>query len=359
MGDFLMSDVNNMFEELKQKFIDQENKISRLENELAIKEKKIKLFPQLSFTSLGQTTSDGKVNIRNWFKHDFDDDEEFCNNIWLCQFLRHHFPNQDYKINFIGIYGEHDDSISRNIPGKKVFYSCEDVNLRSWPVMERFGYYGLSFVDLALGTDLITHPKYFRFPYWVLRNFSPYSNEEAIEDRIEYLNSRNYEKTKNVSQISSHDWGKTRSKIADDVEKITKIDYAGKWRNNTSELWETYNDNKLEFLKQYKFNICAENVNDTGYITEKLFEAIDGGCIPLYIGGGDYLEPKVLNKNAILLWNMNGDNTDTIELFKTLLFDEESYKEFKEQPPLLDSSSKYINKIFAGLKKSFERLIFE
>ena len=102
----------NILKELEQKVINQENKIAHLESELSIKEnkiahleselsikeKKISSFPQLSATSLGQDTSDGKIRVRNWFVHGLDDDEEFCNNLWFSKFLRHHFPNHGYKI---------------------------------------------------------------------------------------------------------------------------------------------------------------------------------------------------------------------------------------------------------------------
>ena len=114
-------------------------------------------------------------------------------------------------------------------------------------------------------------------------------------------------------------------------------------------------------MNQFKFNLCPENLNADGYVTEKIFDSIRSDCIPLYLGGGNYLEPKILNQDAILRWYIEDtiDNTDTIELFKNIYYDEKTYKEFKEQDILKESSKKYIIKIFSDLEKQFERVIYD
>ena len=47
--------------------------------------------------------------------------------------------------------------------------------------------------------------------------------------------------------------------------------------------------NKLSVLNRYKTCICYENncAKDEGYITEKIFDAFFGGCIPIYWGAPD------------------------------------------------------------------------
>lgn len=42
--------------------------------------------------------------------------------------------------------------------------------------------------------------------------------------------------------------------------------------------------NKLPFLCNYKFAICYENMKSTTYITEKIFDALHAGCVPIYWG---------------------------------------------------------------------------
>ncbi|MBU1107597.1 MAG: hypothetical protein KKB51_13080 [Candidatus Riflebacteria bacterium] len=48
---------------------------------------------------------------------------------------------------------------------------------------------------------------------------------------------------------------------------------------------------KLQTLRQYKFSICYENARDIpGYITEKIFDCLFAGCIPVYWGCNNITE---------------------------------------------------------------------
>lgn len=48
---------------------------------------------------------------------------------------------------------------------------------------------------------------------------------------------------------------------------------------------------KLEVLQNYKFSICYENAKDIkGYITEKIFDSMSAGCIPIYWGAPNISE---------------------------------------------------------------------
>lgn len=49
------------------------------------------------------------------------------------------------------------------------------------------------------------------------------------------------------------------------------------WRGTVPAKWET--------LKNYKFCFCYENLtNQRGYITEKIFDSMVAGCVPIYLG---------------------------------------------------------------------------
>lgn len=59
--------------------------------------------------------------------------------------------------------------------------------------------------------------------------------------------------------------------------------------------WQGLIKEKSDVLMKCKFNICFENVgNQTGYITEKIFDAFNSGCIPVYLGASNIcdLVPK-------------------------------------------------------------------
>jgi hypothetical protein len=65
-------------------------------------------------------------------------------------------------------------------------------------------------------------------------------------------------------------------------------------RNVLAEKWPSYRgklESKLSTLSQYKFSICYENARDIpGYITEKIFDSMAAGCIPVYWGASNISE---------------------------------------------------------------------
>lgn len=49
--------------------------------------------------------------------------------------------------------------------------------------------------------------------------------------------------------------------------------------------------NKWETIKKYKFCICYENMKDQqGYVTEKIFDGMLGGAVPIYFGASNIID---------------------------------------------------------------------
>lgn len=72
------------------------------------------------------------------------------------------------------------------------------------------------------------------------------------------------------------------SKILNRISPLGKL-FAEKWPSYKGPV-----KNKLELLKTFKFSICYENGKDIpGYITEKIFDSLAAGCIPVYWGAPD------------------------------------------------------------------------
>lgn len=44
------------------------------------------------------------------------------------------------------------------------------------------------------------------------------------------------------------------------VRDILDVKLAGKWHNNTTDLWDRFNNDKEAYLRTFKFNICAEMI---------------------------------------------------------------------------------------------------
>lgn len=383
---------NNNSEFNEESYYKDFDEMKKIKEKLFLREKQLNSIPELSCTSYGWGALGGKLIYRNTKLLNpqntvLRDMEGFCENQWFTRYLKHKFPDDDFKINIFSVSNPH-DNLKYPMEGKKFLYSIEDLNYRYLEMKRHFDKYALDYVDLALGYDLIDDPKYIRFPFWIMSHFSPNITAEQIENKVNSWNTLSYEKTEEVVSISTHDvWG-TRTIIANDIRKFVNITYAGKWNNNTSDLWNKFNNNKINYTKQFKYNLCSENVLSNGYVTEKIFDAIHCDCIPLYAGGGDYFEPEVINPNAVLRWDaddvniyvdedikkrayygrftqvkgkwvVNDDrNADTLELFENIISDEKSYKEFKDQDKVKSSAPKFIINKFSELEKQFERLIY-
>ena len=371
----------------------QNQEINSLKNRLKEIEKFMENVPHLACTSLGEKALNGKLIYRNWKglfprsnkPYNLLDEFEHPSQFWFSHFIEHRFPKEDFKLNFFGPFQEH-DNITYDMSGKKIFYSQECLRYRFLEMKHDFDKYALDYVDLAMGYDLIDNSKYLRFPYWFISHIPPTADDEQIEKIVEKWNSSTFEKKYDVSSVSSHDnWG-LRTVVANIIEPLINIDYGGFWRNNTDRLYVDFRNNKNEFLKKYKFNLCCENLIDDGYVTEKIFDSFENDCIALYAGGGSYFEPKVINKNAVLKWDLNGFiddellscslnnkhqylfsyvmlddyiNQDTLELFKNILTDEKTYLEFKDQDRILKSGSKFIINKLEKLEKHLEKLIYD
>jgi len=94
---------------------------------------------------------------------------------------------------------------------------------------------------------------------------------------------------------------KNRIEVAQSLTKLGDVHGYGAVFNNH------YSGDKIELLKNYKYNICFDNTIYEGYTTEKLLEAKVAGCIPIYNG----YEPNDFNPNSYL----NYSNFQSLESF--------------------------------------------
>lgn len=157
--------------------------------------------------------------------------------------------------------------------------------------------------DLILGFDESnTKKKMLRFPLWLL--YYPYynmDNESNIISHIQRQHDKNIKNmTFNCSMVASHDRNGIRAKMYGIMEKKGGVLSGGKFFNNIKIPHGA--SGKHEFISQSKYNICPENSSAAGYTTEKIFHALEAGCIPLY-WGHDLPEKNILNKNKYVFFN--------------------------------------------------------
>lgn len=286
-----------------------------------------------------------QVKLYNWFR--FSPDE------WLPRFIyeRRILKNSKKKISIFSVFGRRlNVDIDRS--DYKIFFAGENVHAR-------FLEYGDLMLDnininLSLGFDYLEHEKYIRFPIWLMNLFEP--NEcyyPTIKQKFEYWNKYNdiKEREKFCSFLSRHDYFGDRLFFYNEISQIGKIDSDGDFNHNNDDLKSKFNDNKFIYLKNYKFNLCPENSNYKGYCTEKVFEAITCGCIPIYWGSDNNPEPDVLNHDAIFFLNNHGHNDHTLNIISLLHKDKKIYLEFTKQKRFTDQAPDIIFDFFIRLEQ--------
>ena len=180
---------------------------------------------------------------------------------WISQFIEYYYGESlSKKIAIYGVFGS-SKILKRKSNRIKIFFSGENLiqhniynTLSSDKLAEiflekrykDFNEKILSDMNLSLGFIESNGKNMFRFPLWIIYFFKPDSTYQDIKERVEFIN--NIKSIANINKavvINSHDnWG-IRTKICDDLNDTLDIVYAGKWRNNTNDLWEKYNNDKI------------------------------------------------------------------------------------------------------------------
>jgi hypothetical protein len=135
-----------------------------------------------------------------------------------------------------------------------------------------------------------------------------------LENNI-FNNVNNYVKSCSLEKsfctlINTHDMWNTRAVIYNKLININNITCPSSLFNNCSNE-EINNIGNVEYIRKFLFNICSENTLTTinGYITEKLMNCCLGGAIPIYCGWLDEIDEKIFNKNRILFYDPNNDES--------------------------------------------------
>ena len=226
--------------------------------------------------------------------------------------------------------------------------------------------------SLAMGFDYSGTGNYRRFPLWLMYLFSPEVAVKAsvadIQIRLDGIEAKaKCSKTKFAAMVASHDGYASKKKVFGHVEivsrteiteKVGTIDFVhcpGKLRHNDNSLNDEYQDDKKLYLEQFVFNICAENACVEGYVTEKIFEALEAGTIPIYWGDPNP-EPAILNPQRIVFWD--GSRIEEVSAtIKELYLNIEKREQFLREPLFVNTAAQEIYDHFSCLRRDLERLL--
>lgn len=110
------------------------------------------------------------------------------------------------------------------------------------------------------------------------------------------------------------------------LSQYKTVDSGGSYLNNIG-----YNvDDKIMFLKDYKFSFAIENVSHEGYCTEKIVESFAAGTIPIYWGDPDVME--YFNDKAFINCHKYSSTDEIINEVKKIDTDGEKFFSMLEEP---------------------------
>ena len=141
-------------------------------------------------------------------------------------------------------------------------------------------------------------------PLWIL--YYPDFNQQKIDEieEIKNITQQEINQKKFCCLINSHDTNNTRKPIYNLLSNIGRIDSPGLLLNNMDRrLCGSTSEDKIKFMKSYVFNICSENSYGVQYLTEKLPQSLNSGCIPIYHGDLSGYNEKIFNKDRMIIIN--------------------------------------------------------
>ncbi|WP_233714264.1 glycosyltransferase family 10 domain-containing protein [Helicobacter trogontum] len=231
-----------------------------------------------------------KMRVLDWWNKDCE--ENFYNNS-LIQILQ-----KKYDV----IYSDKPDFILYGPCGYehlkydcvRIFYTAENI---------RPDY---NVADYSIDFDYIEfEDRHLRLPY-MFWGFYDRIRQKEMDNRISLLDK----KEKFCSfVVSNKGLTNKRDDFFEALSNYKKVDSGGRWKNNIG----GNIDNKIEWLKSYKFNLCFENSSYPGYLTEKLFDAFLAGCVPIYWGDTSLRNHKnVANNKKDICMDFKDQNIDNL-----------------------------------------------
>lgn len=280
---------------------------------------------------------------------------------WWTDFLINSIQDKEFKngfkIEFTSVFGPRKFS-EINLGLKKVFVTGEDTSFR----FKDYNDYLINHAQLSIGFKDLESENYVRFPNWMEYFIDPIcANLEkrsiVINEFIEKIENVDFKAFCNreiiCTMIASHDdhgnGAGLREQCSSIIEQFEKVNYEGRFKNNSNILHEEFQNELQPYLRCCRFNICLENTNSSGYVTEKLFQAFLSGSIPIYWGSNNEPEPEILTGNRVLFFDP--DNIIEFEReFMKLNTDSEYLKCFLSKPVFKSEANEIINQRIQKLK---------
>jgi hypothetical protein len=215
---------------------------------------------------------------------------------------------------------------------KKIFYTGE--NIRP----------DFTVCDYAFSFDLDDNQgRNYRLPLYVqyddvTKLTLPKHPDELLKKKTDFCNF-----------VYSNPDCKRRIKFFRKLSKYKKVDSGGRILNNIG----YFVPNKIEFLSKYKFTIAFENGEYPGYTTEKLFEPMLAGSVPIY-WGNPQVRKDFNTKSFINSYDFKNDD-ELIDRIIEIDQDDELYLQILNEPYFINNTvNQYVDE--KNILKKFEEI---
>ncbi len=235
-----------------------------------------------------------------------------------------------------------------------VFGSVFGSQIMNWSHKTRIYYTGENIrpnfnnYDYFIGFDFSDDERILRLPIYQLHWGNASQEEKDYFFKKELTPNRN----KFCAFIHSNSNAPKRNDFLFKLSQYKKVDSGGMAFNNIGYKVE----NKIEWLKDYKFCMCFENYSEYGYLTEKLLEGMMGGCIPIYWGSNSCKDE--FNSKSFLNWHDFENDDDLISKIIELDKNDNLYNQMYKEPYLINNQENiYMNeqRIIDFYKKIIEK----
>lgn len=220
----------------------------------------------------------------------------------------------------------------------KIFYTGENERPQNYVC-----HYAISF-------DHVDNEQQYRLPLYVLYDYLNQKRGDVTTtktvDRDPSDLIKKFQTNKFCSFVVKNGACEKRNYFFQRLNEYKKVDSAGPLFNNVGyylERGENSGIAKMNFLKDYKFNLCFENSSYPGYATEKLYEAYMYGTVPIYWGSTTI--DCDFNTKAFLNWHDYQDDDAFIE----------AIIEIDQKPELYEQM--YMENLFHNWKEPYNKYL--
>lgn len=234
----------------------------------------------------------------------------------------------EYLIYGEGVYGQNHRRFGSEI--NKVFYTGENAR-PPWGECQ-----------FAMTFDHENSPRHYRLPLYVIDMWGAVT-EGWTDNYYQLVNlnhdyEKDYSNRKFCSFVVSNPNQDIRNTAFKYINEYKTVASGGPHLNNIGgALPRDKLKYKMDFLDDYRFNICFENGSHPGYVTEKLFNALQAKTMPIYWGSATV--NRDFNPKAFINASDHGNFNKLVDYIRHLDTSggKQEYLDMIEQPAFTDN----------------------